>query len=74
MLPSTAVLILHARLLGATYRRVAELFGDRTGHQLDGERLVSEAERVLGLEPGWVDDEGTEREADEIHEQLGIEK
>ena len=69
MTPDRALLIAHARLLGATYRRIAELFGGST--QADGERLCSEAEAALGLPAGMLDRDDVGVWADWVHEQMG---
>lgn len=50
----TAILIALTRACGATHRRIAELHGGRT--QADGARLVGDAERLLDLPPGALDD------------------
>ena len=50
----TAVQILFARMLGATHRRIAELFG-LGPNQKAGEKLLAEAEDVLQLPHGLVD-------------------
>ncbi|MBU6287618.1 MAG: hypothetical protein KGS10_05595 [Chloroflexi bacterium] len=50
-----ALLIMSARLLGASWRRIAELFGGAT--QADGMRFVDQAESTLGLPAGLGEDE-----------------
>ena len=70
MTPDRAVLILHARLLGATWRRVAELFG--ADGQEAGMRLCSEAEAALGLPGGWSNDDDVDREAQRIERAVGV--
>lgn len=49
-----ALLVAMTRAAGASHRRIAELQGERT--QAEGARLVADAERVLGLPPGALDD------------------
>ena len=70
MPPERAMLILHARLLGATWRRVAEQFG-ATGQET-GMALCSEAEAALGLPGGWSNDDDVDRQAWEIRQALGV--
>ena len=50
-----AALVVAARLLGASHRRLAELFGG--GSQAAGAELLHEAEFMLGLPPGATDDD-----------------
>ena len=50
-----AALVVAARLLGASHRRLAELFGGRS--QAAGAELLHEAESMLGLPPGATDDD-----------------
>lgn len=52
----TALLIVHARMLNCSWRRIAELFSDDF-RQDTGRRLVHDAERALGLNVGAADSE-----------------
>jgi len=48
MSKETALLVVHARMLNCSWRRIAELFGDND-RQDTGRRLLHEAERTLGF-------------------------
>jgi hypothetical protein len=65
-----ALLILHARLLGATWNRISELYDGNS--QRDGMNLIAEAEHLLGLEMGTVDADDTEKLAKDLHTELGV--
>ena len=56
-----ALLVLAARLMGSTHRRLATLFEEVESQKI-GEQLIGEAEKVLNLEHGLVDLDEVDKE------------
>ena len=56
-----ALLVITARLLGATHRRLATLF-EEVESQKVGEELITEAEKALSLTHGLVDEDEVDKE------------
>ena len=67
----TALMVIHARLLGASYRRIAELLGGDS-QQSTGMCLVAEASINLGIDPSHLDSKIFEKDLDDLHYELGI--
>jgi hypothetical protein len=71
MSKETALLVIHARMLNCSWRKIAELFTDDT-RQDAGRRLVYEAEITLGLNQGAIDSESLYERTSKIHSSLSL--
>jgi hypothetical protein len=67
----TALMVIHARMLGASFRRIAELLGEDS-KQSTGMDLVAEASTILGVDPSHLDSKIFEKGLDALHLELGI--
>ena len=67
----TALLIIHARLLDTSFRRIAELLGEDS-KQSTGMGMVAEASTILGIDPSHLDSKIFEKGLDALHLELGI--
>lgn len=66
----TALLIIHARLLDTSFRRIAELFG-KDGKQETGMKLVSDAVGTLDIDPDIVLGDDFQDRLDNLHRKIG---
>jgi hypothetical protein len=66
----TALLIIHARLLDTSFRRIAELFGN-DGKQETGMKLVSDAVGTLDIDPDIVLGDDFQDRLDNLHRKIG---
>lgn len=64
----TALLIIHARMLGASFRRIAEILGEDS-KQSTGMNMVEKAANVLGIDVTMVE---SLKGLDTLHLELGI--
>jgi hypothetical protein len=67
----TALLVIHARMLGTSFRRIAELMGEDS-KQSTGMDIVGEASNILGIDVTTLDSPSFGQNIDTLHLQLGI--
>jgi hypothetical protein len=66
-----ALLIIHARMLGTSFRRIAEVFGEDS-KQSTGQNLVEQAAVVMGVDLVEMESDSFEKRLDSLHLDLGI--
>jgi hypothetical protein len=66
-----ALLIIHARMLGTSFRRIAEIFGEDSD-QSTGQNLVEQAAAVMGVDVPDLESSELEKRLDSLHLELGI--
>jgi PDZ domain-containing secreted protein len=69
----TALMVIHARMLGASFRRIAELLGEDS-KQSTGMDLVAEASTILNIDIDLVEMEGNSfgYMVETLHQELGV--
>ena len=66
-----ALLIIHSRMLGTSFRRIAELFGEDS-KQSTGQNLVEHAAVIMGIDVVELESSYVEKRLDTLHLELGI--
>ena len=66
-----ALLIIHSRMLGTSFRRIGELFGEDS-KQSTGQNLVEQAAVIMGIDVVELESSYVEKRLDTIHLELGI--
>jgi hypothetical protein len=66
-----ALLIIHARMLGTSLRRIAEIFGEDS-KQSTGQNLVEQAAAVMGVDLVEMESDSFENRLNSLHLKLGI--
>ena len=66
-----ALFIIHSRMLGASFRRIAELFGGDS-KQSTGQNLVEQAAVIMGIDVVELESSYVEKRLDTLHLELGI--
>ena len=67
----TALMVIHARMLGASYRRIAELLGEDS-KQSTGMNMVAEASTILGIDLVEMEGNSFGYMVETLHQELGI--
>lgn len=66
-----ALLIIHSRMLGTSFRRIGELFGEDS-KQSTGMNLVEQAAAIMGVGVNELESIDLEKRLDALHLELGI--
>jgi hypothetical protein len=66
-----ALFIIHSRMLGTSFRRIAELFGEDS-KQSTGQNLVEQAAVIMGIDVVELESSYVEKRLDTLHLELGI--
>lgn len=67
----TALMVIHARMLGASFRRIAELLGEDSA-QSTGMKMVEDAAAILNIDLVEMEGNSFGYMVETLHQELGI--